>query len=386
MPLLQTLVWGRIFVLLFGDMDSCGATCIVYVLSLMEDAASRGFKSYSQDSVSLKGDQSNAGHSGLIQTSGFGDVLNGQRRSEYDVSDTVCVSDAARVCQAVKQLLGSSISSGKFQVIEDGFDILDMLYTGGNVLYHGCETDYHNKQHVLDVTLAAARLIWGYQQQASNTELFSDDDIITGLLVAIFHDVGYLREKSETAVSHGAEFTKVHVSRGADFLDHLFKTLGYGRFSAEGQALVHFTGYEKEIEEIEVSSIKLKKLGYLIGTADVIAQMADRTYLEKCENFLYSEFLLGGMCVQKDAAGRTQVVYSSARELMEKTPQFMSSVLRNRLTLAFDSSYHFAEACFDGVNLYLLNINKNYSYLNEQLHQQKHDETSVLLRRDIRSK
>ena len=39
------------------------------------------------------------------------------------------------------------------------------------------------------------------------------------------------------------------------------------------------------------------KLGHLLGTADMIAQMADRCYLEKCRDRLYPEFVLGGVAV-----------------------------------------------------------------------------------------
>lgn len=340
----------------------------------------------SQNAIHLY--QSRADYSTIKSPLQFGDILHGQRRSEFDVSNTVCVSDTEKVCLAIKQILVDSISSHRFQAIEDGFDILDRLYGGDNASYHRCETDYHNKQHVLDVTLATARLIWGYQQEAVDAEPFSEDEIIAGILVALFHDVGYLREKSETSILHGAEFTKIHVSRGADFLKDLLQTLGLPSFSISGQALVHFTGYEKAIEDIEVSSTRLKNLGFIIGTADVIAQMADRAYLEKCEAYLYPEFLLGGLCVQKNSKGKDKVVYSSAQELMQKTPQFMSSVLQDRLTRTFDSSYRFAESYFQGVNLYLLNINKNYAYLNEQLSKQKNqlgsDAGSVILRRTVK--
>ncbi len=316
-------------------------------------------------------------------------VLNGQRRSEYDVSNKVCVSDTSQVCEAVRQLFSGSVSSSEFQTIENGFEIFDALYDGRNASYHRCETDYHNKQHVLDVTLATARLIWGYQQQSDSSSCLSDKDVTTGVLTALFHDVGYLRRKSETRVEHGAEFTKIHVSRSAEFLSDILKTLGMASHSATAKGLVHFTGYEKAIEDIPISNSRLRNLGYLIGTADVIAQMADRTYLEKCQNFLYPEFQLGGMCVQKDSAGREQVIYSSSWELMKKTPAFMSSVIQHRLSDAFDSSYRFAEACFQGTNLYLLNINNNFSYLNEQLEsvsfiKQENKTPSLLLRRKIK--
>ena len=361
------------------------------LLNLMEEGSPGGFDKQGRTLVAINNHQKQAKELGTFRHSAdTKSVLNGQRRSEYDVSNKVCVSDASQVCEAVRQLFSGSASSSQFQTIENGFEIFDALYDGRNSSYHRCETDYHNKQHVLDVTLATARLIWGYQQQSDGLSCLSDNDVTTGLLTALFHDVGYLRGKSETRVEHGAEFTKIHVSRSAEFLSDLLKTLGMGSHSATtAKGLVHFTGYEKAIEDIPISNSRLRSLGYLIGTADVIAQMADRTYLEKCQNFLYPEFQLGGMCVQKDAAGREQVIYASSWELMKKTPAFMSSVIQHRLSGTFDSSYRFAEACFQGANPYLLNINKNFSYLNEQLNsvspiKQENKTPSILLRRKIK--
>ena len=39
-----------------------------------------------------------------------------------------------------------------------------------------------------------------------------------GILVALLHDSGYLKRSSEGEVENGAVFTKVHVSRSADFI------------------------------------------------------------------------------------------------------------------------------------------------------------------------
>lgn len=359
------------------------------LLNLMEEASPGGLDKQGRTLAAINNHKKQAKKLGTIRHStDIKSVLNGQRRSEYDVSDKVCVSDTSQVCEAVRQLFSGSTSSSQFQTIENGFEIFDALYDGRNSSYHRCETDYHNKQHVLDVTLATARLIWGYQQQSDGLNCLSDDDVTTGLLTALFHDVGYLRGKSETHVVHGAEFTKVHVSRSAELLGDLLKTLGMAGYSATSKGLVHFTGYEKAIQDIPISNSRLRNLGYLIGTADVIAQMADRTYLEKCQNFLYPEFQLGGMCVQKDSAGREQVIYASSWELMKKTPAFMASVIQDRLRDTFGSAYRFAEAYFQGTNLYVLNINKNFSYLNEQLSsgspiKQENKVPSLVLRRKI---
>ena len=360
------------------------------LLSLMEEWVLEGGNKTSPDLVAIKSHQACARRPGAFRHStNIQSVLNGQRRSEYDVSDTVCISDTNEVCEAVKQLFFGCVSSANFQAIESGFEIFDALYEGRNASYHRCETDYHNKQHVLDVTLAAARLIWGYQQEPEGSLFLSDDEVVMGLLTALFHDVGYLRAKSETRIKHGAEFTKIHVSRSAAVLGDILKELGMPRYKATAMELVHFTGYEKAIEDIPISNMRLRNLGYLIGTADVIAQMADRTYLEKCQNFLYPEFLIGGMCLQKNTSGHEKIIYSSPQELMEKTPAFMSSVIQDRLTKTFDASYHFAEACFKGTNLYLLHIEKNFCYLNQELDkaaasEQENKKLHLLLRRKIK--
>ncbi len=48
--------------------------------------------------------------------------------------------------------------------------------------------------------------------------------------------------------------------------------------------IVHFTGYEIKLDQIQLTDPRDRKLGHLLGTADLIAQMADRCYLEKCRD------------------------------------------------------------------------------------------------------
>ena len=86
--------------------------------------------------------------------------------------------------------------------------------------------------------------------------------------------------------------------------------------------IVHFTGYEvAELSQLELPDSRDRKLGHLLGTADLIAQMADRCYLEKCRDRLYPEFVLGGIAGgsrhQRRAAGR----YSSGLDLLRQTPR-----------------------------------------------------------------
>ena len=68
----------------------------------------------------------------------------------------------------------------------------------------------------------------------------------------------------------------------------------------------------------------------------MIAQMADRCYLEKCRDRLYPEFVLGGVALPMGAKGGRDVRYASGLDLLRQTPEFMEEVRRKRLDAAFD--------------------------------------------------
>ena len=66
---------------------------------------------------------------------------------------------------------------------------------------------------------------------------------------------------------------------------------------AVASMIVHYTGYELDLDTIELDDPRDTLCGHLLGTADLIAQMADRCYLEKCRDRLYKEFVLGGVAI-----------------------------------------------------------------------------------------
>ena len=99
----------------------------------------------------------------------------------------------------------------------------------------------------------------------------------------------------------------------------------------------------------------------MLGTADIIAQMADRCYLEKCRDRLYPEFVLGGLAKRKLPGGRTQILFSSGDDLVRKTPGFYMNAAK-RLDLQLARAYEYAERHFEGQNLYLEEMQKNVRY------------------------
>jgi hypothetical protein len=142
--------------------------------------------------------------------------------------------------------------------------------------------------------------------------------------------------------------------------------------------IVHFTGYEIKFDQIQLTDARDRKLGHLLGTADLIAQMADRCYLEKCRDRLYPEFVLGGVAAATGTDGTLQVRYSSGLDLLRQTPEFVRETRVQRLEGEFEHAYRHVETLFDGKNPYLEAMDRNLIFLNRVLR----TERWVMLRRN----
>jgi len=291
------------------------------------------------------------------------------RRSDYDVTNTVRVSSAADVRDAVQALFERAWPGSPFSPIARAFHDFEMAFTGRMPGYFGVDTVYHDQQHTLDVTLAMIRLMVGYEQTHAGTpQALGAERAAVGVFLALFHDIGYLRERNEAA-RNGAEFTRNHVSRSARFMEFYLPTIGFAHWTRITSEIVHFTGYERPFDVIgeNVKDARDIKLGHLLGTADMIAQMADRCYLEKCRDRLYPEFVLGGVAVAPDAKGDRGVRYASGLDLLRQTPGFMEDTKLKRLDAAFNSAYRYLEPLFGGRNPYMESIDRSLTFLRQVL-------------------
>jgi hypothetical protein len=166
---------------------------------------------------------------------------------------------------------------------------------------------------------------------------------------------------------NAAELTATHVARGARFLEKYLPVAGLDDWVPIATQIIHFTGYEVPLDSIQVFDERDRKLGHLLGTADMIAQMADRCYLEKCRDRLYPEFVLGGYALPLSNQGSRQVKYASGLDLLRQTPQFITETRMKRLDGAFASAYRHLDALFDGRNPYMEAIERNLVFLNQIL-------------------
>src|SRR5215203_1988967 len=136
------------------------------------------------------------------------------RGNEYDVSLQVRTTDPQAVNDEVDRIYRDLYQGAPTDLLDQAFRDMAKLYRGEYPGYHACDTAYHDAQHVLDVTLAMARLINGYERGRIGVQPIDDSLFRLGVITALFHDCGYVRQLSDHKHKNGAEMTLTHVTRG----------------------------------------------------------------------------------------------------------------------------------------------------------------------------
>lgn len=287
------------------------------------------------------------------------------RRNDFDVTNTVRVSSPDAVRDAVADLFHATYPDTSFDPLWMAFHDYERLFHGGLPGYLGCDTIYHDLQHTLDTTLAMGRLLVGYERSCEPDRRLGGERALIGLIAALFHDAGYIRREDEPRWDNGAQLTNWHVSRSAEFLRAYLKEISLARLADRAGMIVHFTGYEQRPEDIIMDDPLDAMVGHLLGTGDLLAQMADRCYLEKCRDRLYAEFVLGGIAFGDAVGGSPR--YESGLDLLRKTPAFWRQAAYTRMNKQFDRAYRHMEPLFDGRNPYMEWIDANLGYLDHVL-------------------
>jgi hypothetical protein len=256
--------------------------------------------------------------------------------------------------------------------VTSAFNMAVKLYGGKYPGYRVCNTEYHDLQHTIDTFLAMVRLIHG---AVLDGETLTNRHITLGLILALLHDAGYIQEEHDmdgTGSKHAAN----HVQRSMDFLERHGSALGLSDDEiTEGRAIILCTDLAVDISSVEFTSTEVELLGKILGSADILAQMADRTYLEKLL-FLYHEF--------KEAEIGD---YASELDLLQKTLAFYDFIAQ-RLKTTLDATdrfgnSHFASRWGTHANLYHVAIENQRNYLKQILEMQGSDPRDQLKRSGI---
>jgi len=227
------------------------------------------------------------------------------------------------------------------------------IFSGHSHGFEAGDTGYHNLRHTHSVVLATIRLFHGLYHQ---NRLLPADIIFQGLLSAYFHDSGMLPQNLEEA-HNGASYAQHHEKRSIAILDHYLRDNDFpNQYCRNCETIIQYTMLEWEADDSEMEDNRLHLCGQVVGTADLLAQMADRYYLESLP-LLFQEHRNSG--IDK---------HTSALDLMHSTLDFHDQVIKKRLNktlgnIAPAMQTHFRTRWNIDRNLYLENIQLNLDYL-----------------------
>jgi hypothetical protein len=239
--------------------------------------------------------------------------------------------------------------------IEKIFEDIIRLFKGEFPGYKASNTKYHNLEHTCSATLASARLIHGLHVQG---QVFSPRLVQLCLIGTLFHDTGLIQIEEEVEGT-GAQYTIGHEDRSIALMGKYLAENGHSQEDIRDCGhIIKCSELSFSLEEIPFNSEEVRTMGKVLGTADLVAQMADRNYQEKLPQ-LFLEYQEAGM-----------EGFETPLELFSKTEEFNRKVARKRLTGVLEgvssaALYHFRERWNIDKNLYEESIKYNIRHMKE---------------------
>jgi len=290
------------------------------------------------------------------------------RTSERQLAQLVAMDDPRAVMGEIETIVLRMHPSFDFGFLRGVASDVVRLFAGDYPGYRACNTAYHNLQHTTDATIAMTRLLHGAFCEGHP---ISAREVELAVAATLFHDIGYIQSAGDEGT--GAKYTKTHIERSADFLEDYFRKAGLpDEDIRDCRDMLSCTGLTVRIADIRFRSFEVRLLGMMLGTADLLGQMADRTYLEKL-SFLYREFKEGKV----PGVNEEIDLYINTLGFYEATKRRFATELGgvNRFMLS-----HFRERWGIDADLYEEAIERQMAYLREILEHYRPDYRSHLRR------
>ncbi len=263
--------------------------------------------------------------------------------------------------EAVAAIYLEMYPDGDASFVKRAFEWTENFFTGNVEEYLAIDARYHDFEHTLQGTLCLARLLHGRHEAKAEPPL-SRKGFEMGLLAILFHDTGYLKKKDDTDGT-GAKYTPVHVNRSADVVKDFLSEKGWSEAEvAAMQNMIRCTGVNVNLKSIPFQSDEERMVGFALSSSDLLGQMAAADYVGKLP-ILYAEF---AEAARFTGEGARACPFSSAEDLMRKTPVFWDGYVLPKLELDFEGLYKFLSKPYpDGPNPYMQRVEKNMALLRE---------------------
>jgi len=264
-------------------------------------------------------------------------------------------NDPEEVWTKVTGIVKKINSSYDVGLVHEVYKDVLRLFNGQYPGYSAIRTPYHDLYHTLDVLICAVRLMHGVHVSGNK---LTDQEITLVMLATMLHDIGY-GQLIDEEFGTGAQYTLTHVDRGIEFMQKYVRDVRLPlEFSKPLACLMNSTNPGMDFDDINFPDGRTRLLGQIVGSADIVGQMADRTYLEKLL-FLYLEF--------KEAKFGN---YDSIHDLLCKTKNFYDVTRSKKLEGSYENIYqkfgaHFKAYTGQDINYYVESIDKNIGYLSK---------------------
>jgi hypothetical protein len=271
---------------------------------------------------------------------------------EIQFSRIVNVKDPQGLLDEVEAIVLMMFPEFDFETLNRVFKDIMRLFRGEYKGYRKCNTEYHDLNHTTNALLVMTRLTHGAFLIG---EGLTGEDVNLGLICALMHDTGYIQTLDDN-VGTGAKYTSIDTKRSIVFMEKYIADNRLSKADFKNYSdILKFTGLHTNVKEIEFETREIELLGKMLGTADLLGQMADRIYLEKLL-FLFYEFKEGGV-----------MGYDNELDLLKKTIDFYT-MTQKRFAIELGGvneymRYHFKARWNLDRDLYMEAIEKNISYL-----------------------
>ena len=279
-------------------------------------------------------------------------------KEEIKLHDLVCGHDPGEIGAEIGRIVAMVADDFDLQRFRTAMADLIRLFAGEYPGFQASDTSYHDLEHTNAVVLTTARLLHGLL--LDDGVRFPGSQVLVGLLAAIFHDSGLIL-KAEEREDSGARHMVGHEKRSICLAAEYLRAHGFSAEEIEDcTTIIMATILGQPLAKIPFRDESTLLLGKVLGSADLLAQMADRAYLEKLP-LLYREFVAAGV-----------EGYESELDLLRKTNAFYRSLARPRLADELDNVQRVLRAHFRvrwGIDrdLYAGAIESNLSYLQKLL-------------------
>ncbi|HEY6897887.1 MAG TPA: hypothetical protein VI279_11545 [Rhodocyclaceae bacterium] len=276
-----------------------------------------------------------------------------------DPTGLIDLENPQAALQAMDALLRARFGEGYgAPVLAQAVDDVARAFRGEYPGLLRCDTHYHDMRHALDAGLAMTRLIDGHCSSVaeSDPERLDAEHALLGVLLTLYHDIGLLRRPDEEDLE-GASLTPIHERRGVHFMERYLPNTPLAHLKHKAE-LIMITRLDYKMRPDWQGMDRT--IARLMGAADLMSQLSDRCYLEKCRDFLFIEFSAIGLTGPGNP-------YPDAETLLRKTPAFYSGLLRRRIHDEYDDSDKYMAAHFGGHCPYIESIDRNFGYLEDIL-------------------